>query len=59
MFSINKYELVKALHDLEPAYKPDNDAWGNNVGECPNDFFGICHAENEELPCFGCSKFYS
>ena len=59
MFSINKYELVKALHESRPAYKAEDDLWGNNVGQCPNDFYGICNAEYGELPCFGCSKFYT
>ena len=65
MFSTEKYELVKALHEQATGefYSPDPandgyDCWDNNVGECPTYFYGICDANNGQLPCFGCPKFY-
>lgn len=61
MFSRKCLELVKVLHEIPIAYKPnpaydDYDSWDNNVGECPSWFYGICRYEEQgqELPCFGC-----
>lgn len=61
MFSKTCLELVKVLHELPIAYRPDPandgfDCWDNNVGECSSWFFGICRYEERGalLPCFGC-----
>lgn len=62
MFSILKYELVKALHESVDGYT--NDGWSdydNNIGECYERFFVAgCLYENGDikLPCFGCEIFY-
>lgn len=63
MFSILKYELVKVLHEIPTAYKPNPafdgyNCWDNNVGECPSYFYGICRYEEmgQQIPCLGCSK---
>ena len=62
MFSIEKYELVKALHTVPIAYQPDPhnngfDCWDNNVGTCPSWFYGICRYEEQgqPIPCVGCN----
>ena len=63
MFSIKCLELVKALHEQEcdgyrPTYDPF-DSWENNIGECQSYFYGVCELKyDQELPCFGCIRFY-
>lgn len=34
------------------------DAWANNVGDCPNWFYGICrHEFDGDKPCPSCIRF--
>lgn len=62
MFSIKKYELVKALHESAKGYDPSmNSMYDNNVGTCYERFFVAgCLYENGEIqiPCFGCYIYY-
>ena len=66
MFSISCTKLVKALHEVPLAYEADPanngyDCWDNNIGECPDWFYGICLYEEQDqaLPCFGCVRYYT
>lgn len=63
MFSILKFELVKALHESQIGYKHNDnpyDLWENNVGECQASFYGVCSYRDFDalIPCFECIYYY-
>lgn len=47
-------QYMEELEEIDAKYGSD---WDNNVGECPNWFFGICkHEFYGEKPCKDCVK---